>query len=86
MQKWIEIHENYNQKSMKNQPKIDQKSIKNLAKNHQKSTKNRSWKRLGASWGLLVPLGVSWRPPGAPPARFGGVLARLGGVLVGNMA
>ena len=74
MQKWIEIDE-YNQKSMKNQPKIDQKSIKNLSKNHQKSTKNRSWRGLGASWGLLGPLGVSWRSPAAPRGRPGGVLA-----------
>ena len=63
---------------MKNQPKIDQKSIKNQSKIHQKSI-------LEASWGLLRLLGVSWRPPGAPRARPGGVLGRLGGVLVANM-
>ena len=73
------IHEKYEQKTMKNQPKIDQKS-----------TKNRSWRPLGASWGLL---GGSWRSRG----HLGGLLGAswgplgaswwpLGRHLVANMA
>ena len=49
------IHEIYNRKMMKHQPKIIQKS-----------TKNRSWRPLGASWGGLERLGgllgASWWP------------------------
>ena len=62
-EKTSKILEKYIQKTMKNQPKIDQKS-----------TKNRSWRPLGASWGVLNVLGASW-------GRLGGLLGRLGGLL-----
>ena len=61
--KQSKIHEKYDRKTMKKQPKIDQKS-----------TKNRSWRPLGASWGVLNVLGASW-------GRLMGLLGRLGGVL-----
>ena len=66
---------------MKNQPKINQKSIQHPPKID-----------LGESCGFLGPLGLYWRPSGAPQARPGDVLAPsraalepLGGVLVANM-
>ena len=54
---------------------------------------------LEASWGLLGPIGLSYRRPGASrmrlgpsgeglgasPGRPGGILGRLGSVLVANM-
>ena len=84
MQKLIKLNENYNQKSVKNQPTIDQKkihqqSIKKPSKIHQK------W-ILEASWGLLGSLWLFGRLPRVPRARPGRVLGRLGGVLVANMA
>ena len=59
------ILEKYIQKTMKNQPKIDQKS-----------TKNRSWRPLGASWGVLKVLRASWGPLGGV---LGASWAPLGG-------
>ena len=83
---------------MKNQPTIHPKYMKNTIKKQlknqpkidQKSTKNRSWRPLGASWGLL---GGSWRSRG----HLGGLLGAswgplgaswwpLGRHLVANMA
>ena len=86
MQKWIEIEENYNQKSLK----INQNSIKNPLKIYPKTTKNPQkidlggvLAPLGVSWGLLGCLGgfqgrpegvlaASWRRPGASWTRLGG--------------
>ena len=84
------------QKSINNPLKKHQKSIKQSIKNPPKidpggvleplgASKNQSWRRLGASWGILGCLGVFWPLPEALQARPGGVLGRLGGVLVANM-
>ena len=66
----------------KSSQKTKQKSIKNPPTIDQTSIKNRSWRRLGASWGVLA---APWDVLG----RLGGVLAAslepLGGVLVANM-
>ena len=62
------ILEKHIQKTMKNQPKIDQQS-----------TKNRSWRPLGASWGVLNVLGASW-------GALGGVLGASWAVLGASWA
>ena len=71
-EKTSKILEKYIQKAMKNQPKIDQKS-----------SKNRSWRPLGASWGVLNVLGASWGPLGgllgASWSVLGASWAPLGG-------
>ena len=61
MQNRSKINGKYNQKSMKNQPKIDQQSIKI----NQKSIKSPPKIDLRL-------LGVSWRPPGRVPAASPG--------------
>ena len=67
----------WNEKSMKNGPKINQKSIKNGPKIDQKSSKIEVWRAPGQVW---RPLGPSW----AIQSVFGGILDRLGGVLEGS--
>ena len=79
MQKLIQIDENYNQKSMKNHPKIDQKSSKNQSKN----TKNPPKNDLG---GVLAPLGVSWCLSGGVLATSGGASRRRPGASWGCLA
>ena len=64
----------WNEKSMKNGPKINQKSIKNGPKIDQKSSKIEVWRAPGQVW---RPLGPSW----AIQSVFGGILDLLGGVL-----
>ena len=70
----INNHPKYLKNTFKKRWKINPKSIKNPPKIDQKSTKNRSWRPLGASWGVLNVLGASW-------GRLGGLLGRLGGLL-----
>ena len=59
----------------KNQWKIDQKLVK-----------IEVWRRLGAYWGILWHLWVSWGHPGRPKDAPKRVLGRLGSKKVANMA
>ena len=69
----------WNEKSMKNGPKINQKSIKNGPKIDQKSSKIEVWSAPGQVW---RPLGPSW----AIQRIFEGILDRLGGVMEASWA
>ena len=69
--------------------KHQSKSIKNPPKSHEKSTQNRSWRRLGAPWGLLRASWCLWGRlesfVGASWGRLGSLLGRLGAKKVANM-
>ena len=69
---------------------INQQSIKRPPKILEKSTQNRSWRRLGAPWGLLRASWCLWGRlesfVGASWGRLGGLLGRLGAKKVANMA